>query len=90
MCQGRAIKLPENLNPLITALDCYARMRKMGMLLEAKVGKGKLIISTMGLLEQLCYPEVTALTQSIVNYITSQDFHPDTELTEEQLRTLIN
>lgn len=90
MCQGRAVKLPENLTPLITALDCYARMRKMGMLLEAKTGKGRLIISTMGLLEQLHYPEVTALTQSIVNYMASQDFHPVEELTEEQLRIIVN
>ena len=85
MCQGRAMVLPKGIPPLITALDCYARMRHMGMLAEFKVGGGKLVISSMGLMEQLAYPEVAALVQSILSYMASKAFEPTAYITIAEL-----
>ena len=76
MCQGRAVILPAGIHSLVTALDCYARMRNMGMLFETKAGTGRLMVSSMGLMEQMEYPEVRALTQSIVDYMASDAFNP--------------
>jgi len=89
MCQGRAVILPYGEQPLITALDAYARMRNMGMLMEYRIGNAKLIISGMGLMEKQSQPEVRALTQSIVNYMGSSDFEPRCDITEEQLKLMV-
>jgi hypothetical protein len=86
MCKdGRAMVLPPGVTSLVTALDCYARMRNMGMLVEARVGGGKLIVSSMGLMEQLHRPEVNALTQSVLNYMASGLFSPPQELPPQVL-----
>jgi len=90
MCQGRAIVLPYGMEPLVTALDCYARMRNMGMLLEARVEKGKLIISSMGLHEKTGYPEVRALIRSIVHYMESNAFCPKREISVEALKEMVD
>ncbi len=82
MCQGRAMVLPQGTASLVTALDCYARMRNMGMLVEGRVGKGQLLVSSMGLLDNLAYPEVRALLQSILNYMASEAFKPEQDLQE--------
>lgn len=89
MCCGRAMILPDDLEPLVTAIDCYAFMRKMGMLLEVKAGKGRLMLSSMGLQEQMRYPEVRALQDSILGYMASGRFEPDYEMRLDVLRTLV-
>ena len=64
LCRGRSMILPDHIEPLVTGMDCYARMRKMGLLLEARVGKGRLMLSSIGLLDLLEYPEGKALCRS--------------------------
>ena len=76
MSQGRAMILPLETKTLVTALDCYARMRHMGMLVEGRVGEGKLMVSSMGLLENRMYPEARAMLQSILDYMASDAFQP--------------
>ena len=88
MCRGRAMLLPKSVDPLITALDCCTRMRRMGMLIECRVGKGKLILSSMGLMESARYPEVRALMQSIVNYMAGDHFHPLQEISRQTLNEI--
>ena len=89
MCQGRAIVLPKGVTSLVKALDCYAYMRNMGMLVEAQVGNGRLMISSMGLMENMQYPEVKALTQCILNYMTESSFSPTQILEPEIIRDLV-
>lgn len=80
MCQGRAMILPKAVTPLITGLDCYAKMRHLGLLAEGRCGRGKLMVSSMGLLEWQHYPEVNALINSILQYMDSDEFAPEQEL----------
>lgn len=89
MCRGRSMLLPEHVEPLVAGLDCYARMRKMGLLLEARVGKGRLMLSSMGLLDLLAYPEGKALCRSICSYMESPEFAPSQPLSEEELQELV-
>jgi hypothetical protein len=89
MCQGRALILPGKLAPLVTALDCYAYMRNMGMLLEARCGGGRLMLSSMGLLEQQAYPEARALLASILSYMASAAFQPGQSLSPGQLGEMV-
>ena len=80
--------IPENITPLVEAMDCYARLRKMAFLWECNAFKGKLLVSSMGLLEKQQYPEVRAMLHSILSYIKTADFHPSLTLDENQLRDL--
>lgn len=75
------------IEPLVQVLDSFSTIRTMGLLYEAKVGDGKLMVSSMGL-EQLQnqYPEAKALRNSILNYMNSDDFDPQFEVTEEQIQ----
>lgn len=89
MCRGRAMVLKQGQDSLVTGLDCYARMRNMGLLLEARVGSGRLMLSSMGLLENKEYPEVKALLRSIYAYMASADFSPIQEMDAAELCTLV-
>ena len=85
----RAMILPDGVRSLITGLDSYARMRNLSLLFEAKVGQGKLLVSSMGLLSDGRLPEVNAMLTSICDYAASEVFAPTQEMTEETLRALI-
>ena len=89
MCRGRGMILPKGLTSIVTALDCYARMRNMGMLLEARVGDARLMISSMGLMEHLDAPEVRMLLHSILQYMAGSDFHPAQEISYETLEKIL-
>jgi hypothetical protein len=89
MVNGRAVELPPEIDPIITVIDCYARLRKFGLLFECKAGKGKLLISGMGLFEKKEYPEVRALLRSIYSYLISEKFAPAREVSFETLHELV-
>lgn len=76
-----------NIQPLIQVLDSFSTVRTMGLLYEAKIGDGKLMVSSMGLDQlQATYPEARALRNSILNYMNSEAFDPAYELTVEQVQ----
>lgn len=89
MCRGRSMILPEHIAPIVSGLDCYAHMRKMGLLLEAKVRSGRLMLSSVGLLENMRHPEVKALYRSILSYMAGPEFAPAQELRPEELGALV-
>ena len=89
MCRGRAFPLPKGRKAIVTGLDCYARMRSLAMLMEARVGGGSLVLSGMGLCEGREYPEVRALTQSILDYMNSPAFAPEQEIAPEELSAIV-
>lgn len=85
---GRPIIFPKHIQPIITVPDSYCRLKHMGLLVEAKLGKGRIIISGMGLLYSQQYPEIKALLHSILNYMASQDFRPNQELSMEEVSSI--
>ncbi len=89
MTRRRAIILPDTIKPIVTVLDSYARLRNMALLFECNVGKGKLIVSSMGLLEQQNYPEVRAFTHAIIHYMKSDHFIPKQDMTIEELGNIL-
>ena len=78
--EGRQIK------PIVQVVDGFLTLRTMGLLYEASIGSGKLMVSSMGL-EQWkdTYPEVKALRNSILNYMNSDQFQPTQVLELEKL-----
>jgi hypothetical protein len=66
-------------------IDNFERNHKLGIVFEAKVGSGKLLVCTSRLSEILDRPEVRWFTQSLISYGTSTAFQPKAAMTEEQL-----
>ncbi len=79
----------DRLHPIVEGIDSFCRLQKMALLLEARLGNGRLMISSMGLVENAHYPEVQALTDSILAYMSSDTFAPGQEITDEELKSLI-
>lgn len=69
MASGRAMILPDHIRPIVTVLDSYSRLKHMGLLFEAGLGKGKIMVSSMGLLGKQKYPECRELLSSLFKYL---------------------
>lgn len=68
---------PPDFRPIIQPIDTWFLNRRLAMLFEAKVGKGKLMVCSIDLdsdLEQR--PVARQLKQSILNYMASDQFSP--------------
>ena len=74
---------------IVRQMDSYAELRTMAMLFEARVGKGRLMISSMGLDTLPDRPEVKALRNSMIRYMKSPDFEPGLKVTPEDIRKMI-
>ena len=85
----RALVLPEGIRSIVTVMDSYAYLRNMGMLLEFKCEKGRVLVSTMGLHKLKKYPECRALLTSIYRYMDSEDFTPDQNMSLEELARIV-
>ncbi|MCR5109086.1 MAG: hypothetical protein K6B28_13105 [Lachnospiraceae bacterium] len=87
---SRSFRLPKGKAPLITAIDCYARLRNLGILAEFKVFGGKLMISGMALNDKKEYPEAVSLLSGIYEYMNSEEFDPGDTLNEEEIMSVIS
>ena len=68
---------PKGFRPIVQPIDTWFVNRKLGMLFEANVGKGKLLMTSIDLKNKLDERSVAVqLYKSIVNYMQSDKFHP--------------
>jgi hypothetical protein len=82
--------LPPALRPLVQPIDTWFENRRLGLLFEAKVGNGKLMVCSMDLatdLEQRL--AARQMRQSLVAYMENEDFAPGVAVTVEQIRELL-
>lgn len=79
--------LPKDYRPIIQTVDNIERNHKLGILMEFKVGKGKLLICTTDLESISQFPEGRAYKNAIINY--ANKFNPSITITEAELRTLL-
>ena len=89
MATQRALVLPEYKHAIITEMDCYAYLRPMAQLIEAKCGNGKIMISSMGLQDLQQYPETKAFLSCLYKYMDSDDFEPMEVLGYEDIEAMI-
>ena len=91
MAGQRALHLPDERwaeGIIVRQMDSYSQLRTLAMLLEARVGRGRLLISSMGLSSLPPKPEVRALQNAICRYMRSEDFQPAASMTPEELISL--
>jgi hypothetical protein len=81
------MELPKNYQSPIQPIDTWHVSRKLGMLIEAHVGKGRLLMTTMDISNNLEHrPVARQMRQSILRYMQSPDFQPAITLSVEQIQ----
>lgn len=71
---------PASYSPIVQVIDNFERNFKLGLLFEAKVGSGHLLVCTCDQEELMKYPEGRQFLFSLAQYILSEDFQPELEL----------
>lgn len=81
-------EVPGSLEPIIWDLDVPWRMRRKAFLFEARVGAGKLLVSTLNLTRanRAADPAAAWLFRQLLAYVRSPDFQPVGELPADWLR----
>ena len=67
--------------PIVQVIDNIERNHKLGLVMEWKVGAGKLLVCMSDLEKASQYPEGWAFYQSVLSYMRSSDFNPQSEIT---------
>ncbi len=80
---------PKDYQPVVQPIDTWHISRKLGMLIEAKILKGKLLMTTIDISNDLTHRAVARqLRYSILRYMSSATFQPTLELQPERVREL--
>ena len=67
--------------PIVQVIDNIERNHKLGLVMEWKVGAGKLLVCMSDLEKASEYPEGRAFYESILSYMRSPEFNPQSEIT---------
>ena len=80
-------KLPTALQPIVQPIDDWNRNYKLGLIFEARVGRGKLLVSSADLENDLDRRIVARqLRESILRYMAGIQFDPKTEISAEEFQ----
>ena len=80
---------PTDFRPVIHLIDDWFKNRRLGILFEARVGKGKLMVCSVDLLNNLAQrPAADQFRQSILEYMASDKFNPGYELHPDLIQGL--
>lgn len=80
-------KLPPALQPIVQPVDDWNRNFKLGLLLEAKVGDGRLMVASPDLETNLDQRIVARqLRKSVLDYMASDSFNPQTTISAADFR----
>ena len=82
--------LPKQLKPAVQVIDDWNVCRKLGLVVEGRVGKGRLIICSIDLAKDLqSRPVARQLRGDLIDYAAGNAFNPQTDLTAEQVDSLL-
>ncbi len=83
-------RLPKNLQPIVQPIDDWNRNYKLGAVFEAKVGRGKLLVSSFDIENDLENRIVARqLRKSILDYMSSAKFAPKVVITPNNFREIL-
>jgi hypothetical protein len=83
--------LPEKLEPIVQVVPDWFDPKRLGLMFEAKVGPGRLLVSSIDLMSNLSNrPEARQMRRSLLQYMQSDDFNPDVQITQRQVRALFD
>jgi hypothetical protein len=79
---------PRELKPVVWAIDDWNRNWKLGVIFEANVGPGRLLVSAINLDNERGGSELRQLRRSLLDYMAGEKFKPSATLTPEQAGSL--
>jgi len=80
-------KLPYGLQPIVSAVDDWNRNWKLGVVFEARVGTGKLVVCSIDL-ERSQSPVAKQLRRSLLDYMAGEQFAPVTAISPAEFLSL--
>jgi hypothetical protein len=81
--------LPSALQPTVQVIDDWFTARKLGLVIEGKLGKGALLVCSIDLQNRLeANPVTRQMRASLLRYLASDRFKPAVEFTPAQVRGL--
>lgn len=84
-------RFPEDFQPLVQSIDTWFLSRKVGMLFEANVLNGKVVMTTMDISGSLDRRlAARQMRRSIINYMKSDGFNPKMTLEPERIAELFS
>jgi len=82
--------LPSGIKPVVRVIDDWVTNRPLALIFEAKVGKGKIVVSGIDFkLDFDKRPEAQQLLYSLEKYMTGSQFNPAIELDPEIIKKLV-
>ena len=82
-------KFPPALRPLIQPIDTWFENRRLGLLFEARVNGGRLMVCSMDLQTNLSQRLVARqMRYSLLGYMASEEFRPAIELSPQAVQSL--
>ena len=75
-------------NSIVQPIDTWFLSRRLSSLFEARVGKGRLIMTSLDVRNHINRPVARELMNALLAYMQSDDFRPAQEVTIEQIETI--
>jgi hypothetical protein len=81
--------LPADVRPVVQMIDDWSQCRKLGLVLEARVNKGRLVVCSVDIETDLDRrPVARQFRKSLFDYMAGEQFRPSARLETAQLQTL--
>jgi hypothetical protein len=81
---------PGELRPIVQVIDDYHRNHKLGAVVEARVGRGRLLMSSLDVKTDLeRRPVARQLRNALLSYVKSDRFQPKVTLTRAQVERIL-
>ena len=82
--------LPPQLRPTVQVIDDWVTARRLGLVFEAKLGKGRLLVCSLDLRRDLdVNPVARQMLHSLLHYMAGERFQPELQVTAAQIRGLM-
>ena len=79
---------PKNFKPIVQPIDTWFMNRKLGILFEAKIGTGKLLVCSAPVSDTASSPVARQLFYSLKKYMSSPKFNPTDVITVKMVKDL--
>jgi hypothetical protein len=80
---------PAEFKPLVQPIDTWFMNRRLGMIFEARVGNGRIIVCSADLLSDIAHrPVARQLSYSLFNYMNSDRFMPEWEVDYDAIKDI--
>lgn len=90
--RGGALRLdllPQGVKPIVRVIDDWVTAHPLGLVIEGKVAAGRIVVCGFDLTNNADDPVLRQMRASLVDYMESKLFRPESEFTAGQIESLI-